>query len=756
MKIRHALAVLAALAVAGCTADDNAAPSPLDAYKAEFTAYPAHVPTNKTADAPLAGNGDIGLTFKSSTEGITCYIGKNDFWRAIESYPEGGIALPGALTLKGDILVSGTYRAEQLPGSAEIRASYQTADNRLDVTAWVGATDNKVVLELVAEQATTLEVAFLPTQDDPIVSRIEQGSDKGCSFMTRSFCDDPRLKWESHVALALNRTEGEICLKPGKKQTLVLTVYTNLDTPQWKEQALAEAAACKGKSMTALKRNHRQWWKAFWDLSHVNISDPWMEQHYYQSQYLFACSSREGKMPPGLWGPFISADNTAWAGDYHLNYNYQSPYWGCFSSNQLCLTDNYDQPILDYMDKGRAYAKELLGCRGLYYPVGIGPFGLSSAAWPDTDAKMKAMYGYDDHLLDGGNMFWGQKSNAAFCAINMMMRFYATWDKAYAERIYPFIVGCAEFWEDYLTVRGGCYESLNDCFNEEWPGRGTDTDVNPACSLGLIRMVMRGALDLSDFLCIDGDKQAMWNDILAHLSPYPTGLTDDGRVSLKRFDRRGLDGNPDDFRPIGVNRIHMHGMLVPPMVCGPLTDSLYAAVMLDDMEHWTRHGGQDWGASMGNGVETVYAGAARLGYDPAKILSFLKERIQMQSYPNGYIVAAGGGVETLAAVPFAINEMLMQSFEGVVRLFPCWTRTQDASFHHLRANGAFLVSASIQHGLIGDVELYSEQGRPCKMENPWPGHSLHVHHADGTTEDLQGTFVEFSTTPGETLRITAQ
>ena len=66
------------------------------------------------------------------------------------------------------------------------------------------------------------------------------------------------------------------------------------------------------------------------------------------------------------------------------------------------------------MDKGRAFAGDLLGCRGLYYPVGIGPFGLSCAAWPDTDEKMKRMYGYSDHMIDGGVMFWGQKSNASF------------------------------------------------------------------------------------------------------------------------------------------------------------------------------------------------------------------------------------------------------------------------------------------------------------------------------------------------------
>lgn len=744
--------IIATVVLCCCSCHKENMADKMDVYKARFSEWPANVPTSKTPDAPLAGNGDIGLTMNTSVDGITFFIGKNDFWRALQSYPEGGVALPGALVLKSDIISSGGYCAEQLPGSAEIRASYTSAVNRLNVTAWVAATDNKVVIELEADKETDLDISFLPTRDGPLGSVIEQGTDGGCSWMTRSFCGDPRLQWESHVALALNHAGGTLVLKPGRKETLVLSVYTNMDTPEWKEKVLREALACKGGDMRSLKKEHRVWWSEFWNLSHVSIGDEWLERYYYQSQYLLACSSRAGKVAPGLWGSFICDDETAWAGDYHLNYNFQSPYWGCYSSNQICLTENYDRPLLDYMEKGRAYARELLGCRGLYYPVGIGPFGLSSAAWPDTDEKMMEMYGHPDHMLDGGNMFWGQKSNASFGAVNMMMRFYATWDEEYARRIYPYILGCAEFWQDYLVMRDGKYESVNDCFNEEWPGDDA-SDVNPMCSLGLVRMVMRGALDISEMLGVDADRRDAWNDILSNLSDFPVGLTEDGRLSLKRIDRERVDAESSDTAPSGLNRIHMHGVLIPPMVCGPLTNPEFSRIMLDDMEQWKETDGSDWGNSMGNGVETVYAGAARLGYDPERIMSYLKDRIRRGSYPNCYIVADGGGIETLAAVPFTINEMLMQSFEGTLRIFPCWPRSRDASFHHLRANGAFLVSSSIKDGKIQDVELFSEQGRPCRMENPWPEKTMLVCHSNGDKEECQGPFAVFGTEKGGKITI---
>ena len=51
-------------------------------YKAVLTSPPQHVPTPKTPDGALAGNGDIGLTLGGAPDKLTFYLGKNDFWRA--------------------------------------------------------------------------------------------------------------------------------------------------------------------------------------------------------------------------------------------------------------------------------------------------------------------------------------------------------------------------------------------------------------------------------------------------------------------------------------------------------------------------------------------------------------------------------------------------------------------------------------------------------------------------------------------------
>ena len=139
----------------------------IDNYKAVFTSSPQHVPTTKTPDAPLAGNGDIGITMGGTPDKLCFYIGKNDFWRAYPVYP-GGIALPGGLDIEIKELQGATYYAEQLPGSAEIRTKFTTPHCQLNLSAWVAATDNKIIIELQSDKAVTAHLRLWAAEEEKI------------------------------------------------------------------------------------------------------------------------------------------------------------------------------------------------------------------------------------------------------------------------------------------------------------------------------------------------------------------------------------------------------------------------------------------------------------------------------------------------------------------------------------------------------------------------------------------------------------
>ena len=69
-----------------------------------------------------------------------------------------------------------------------------------------------------------------------------------------------------------------------------------------------------------------------------------------------------------------------------------------------------------------------------------------------------------------------------------------------------------------------------------------------------------------------------------------------------------------------------------------------------------------------------------------------------------------------------VQEMLLQSHSGVIRVFPAipsdW---KDVSFDKLRAIGAFVVSASLENGDVSLVKVVSEKGGLLRLVNPFKG-----------------------------------
>jgi alpha-L-fucosidase 2 len=731
-------------------------------YKAVFTAAPTKVPTSKTPDGPLAGNGDIGITLGGTPDQLTFYLGKNDFWRAYPVYPGGGIALPGWLEVSIGALKGANYYAEQIQDKAFIKGVFKKNKLQLDLKAWVSATHNTVVAEFTANEVCQLKLDLHATTGNTSVT--SKGRDGEVVWVSRSFENTPLLEWPTHLTMAMKvigaqaEQNGMVSLKPNQKVSLVVTLYTNHDRKDWKTGAIAETKALGSKQIQGFQTEHEAWWRDFWSQSNIRIGDPYLEKYYYASQYLFAASSRGNKFAPGIWGPFVTRDSSAWGGDYHLNYNYQAPYWAAYSSNHIDETRNFDQPVLDYMEKGKAHAKSLLQMKGIYYPVGIGPKGLVTTRWPLTPDEMEKRYATRENTIDDGYKFLGQKINAVFSVGNMLMRFYSTYDQTYARKIYPYMLECANFWEDYLKFENGRYVIYMDHYGEVMPnlknqGKWRDQlgDFNSTLSVGLVKMLFKGIIDISKFLNEDVPRREKWQHIVTHLSEFTVGEVD-GQLSLKSVEK-----SPSAWhsRIGGLARVSIHGLILPGGVCGPVTDSAFNSILLNDVGRWKQRmkGPGEWGNTFGNGIETCFPAAVRVGYDADEILKQLKERIKMGSFPNLWITAEGGGIETLAAVPLTINEMLMQSYEQVIRIFPNWNRNKDASFENLRAYGAFLISSKLEKGQIIYVKMISEAGRTCVVDNPWPGKKVRLLRNAKPAELLSGKRFSLDTKTGESLML---
>ncbi|MEM0201417.1 MAG: hypothetical protein QXD23_03355, partial [Candidatus Micrarchaeaceae archaeon] len=81
----------------------------------------------------------------------------------------------------------------------------------------------------------------------------------------------------------------------------------------------------------------------------------------------------------------------------------------------------------------------------------------------------------------------------------------------------------------------------------------------------------------------------------------------------------------------------------------------------------------------------------------------------------------------LSGVANVINEMLMQSHSGIIHIFPAIPKTwKNVSFGHLRAIGAFLISAAQIRGVIQWVAIEALKDGICRVKNPWQAKKIAV------------------------------
>jgi hypothetical protein len=116
----------------------------------------------------------------------------------------------------------------------------------------------------------------------------------------------------------------------------------------------------------------------------------------------------------------------------------------------------------------------------------------------------------------------------------------------------------------------------------------------------------------------------------------------------------------------------------------------------------------------------------------------------------GYMDKMGVWFENFA-LPAVINECLLQSYNGIIRLFPNWPIEKDAEFNNLRAAGAFLLSASLKDGKVSQVEIFSEAGMPLKIKVPWDGETIIMHNNKIT--HLNADVLEINTGKGEYISL---
>jgi len=305
------------------------------------------------------------------------------------------------------------------------------------------------------------------------------------------------------------------------------------------------------------------------------------------------------------------------------------------------------------------------------------------------------------------------------------------------EEAYPVIRDAALFYTDTLQKwDDGLYHAFPSPQGESHFTGEIETYLDKPQVIRHVRYCLRYAIRAAEVLDADDDLRAQWAEILEHLAP-PAGI-DLSAVDPAELARQDLNF-PEFDRCIHAN------------VSQSTLDLLATGKI-----------GGNWAGGTG-GTPRPWTSCVRgRRIDPDRAIDGIREVVRRELLANG--TCRGMGTDDMGycglyvegtGMIMPLTEMMLQSWEDSIRIFPAWPSELDCAFKTFRAEGAFLVSAAHKDSRVESVAIDSEAGRRCRVVNPFDGKAK-VIDADGkrvkvTVED--DNVVCFDTDSGGSYRL---
>ena len=468
--------------------------------------------------------------------------------------------------------------------------------------------------------------------------------------------------------------------------------------------ALTEEKISTPKYLDILK-THKNWWLDYWKQCSIDIPDSILLKQWYLEQYKFGAANGNGAPPISLQAVW-TADNgklPPWKGDFHNDLNTQLSYWPAYSANKL----GQSMGFIDWLEKNKpvfeSYTKQYFQTNGVNVP------GVSTFAGSPMGGWIQYSFG---------------PTVSAWIAHHYYLQWRYSMDRTFlSEKAYPWLEKVAIYLMevsllDEKGIRKLPLSSSPEIFNnsrQAWFSTMTNFDLalvkwlfsktsELAIELNKPEDAVKwkqiegewGELDVDDSSGLTFAKDFPYDASHRHFSHlvafHPLGLVD---VSKGEKDKQIIQNTINTLDKYGSSQYCGYSFSWLGNVKARNFDGIGAAKALRIFaEHFCLKN-----SFHANGDQS------KLGYSTFTYRPFTLE--------GNFAFAAG------------VQEMLMQSHAGFIHLFPAIPPSwKTVSFHKMRTEGAFLVSANLSGGKVEKVQIEATVSGVLKIKNPFEQHSF--------------------------------
>lgn len=560
----------------------------------------------------------------------------------------------------------------------------------------------------------------------------------------------------AHYQRAHSRSVAAVVERKGACRfslALVVTPPSSNDTPAQASQQLRAAL-----EVTKPSRAHKQGWKAFWLRSLMEFGDDYLDNLWHLAMY-YARSAQGGEYPgrfiDGLWG--WNRDIRPW--NHYFHWNQQQLYWPLNAAGHHDLVRRYIEYRFSGLPHARQDAREYFGVAGAFVSDVCDRSGRNSLGEKHnhTPVAQIALTFWRQYRFTGDRAFLVERAIP------------------YLEAAAMFFELLLEFGEDgrYHARGGTAYEGdilLRDGLTELACAEALFDAVVAACEdAGLSHERLDAWRHIRDHLAPLPTTGPKGRGL--HAAGYTTD-TGEPVSSFYPAQSPACEQLNDLHETIALRESGRPGVVLNKQkwenTPGIFPGAEYACVFPSGRIGLGSRRSRDYRAAVrtartygedATGWDPLPIVFARLGLGPdlANLLEGYPDRWQI--YPNGFThwgvrsniraeaglrfgcnsvqmidkqsKQAGGrktpcpswpfrhaSLEALYVLACALQEALLQSHDGVIRVAPAVGRAQQARFT-LHAEGGFVVSAEILDGQPRWVFIRNLRGQKCMVELPW-------------------------------------